>query len=96
MSKGRPFTSDVLWGLALGSVLFNIFIKHLDSRQCTHSKFAGLFIRKLGGVADMPKVMLPSIDRLGRWADRNLMLFNKWKCKEHGHSAGKQLSMKRT
>lgn len=96
MSKGRPFTSDVLWGLVLGPVLFNIFINDLDSRQCTHSKFADLFIRKLGGVSDVPKAMLPSIDRLERWADRNLMLFNKWKFKKQEHTAGKQLSTKRT
>ena len=84
MSKVRPFTSDVLWGLMLGPVLFNIFINDLDSTQCTHSKFADFFIRKLGGEADVRKAMLPSIDRLERWADRNLMLFNKQKCKSMG------------
>jgi len=50
--------------------------------QCTLSKFAG--DTKLGRVADMPEghAAIPrDINRLEKWADRNLMNFNQEQCK---------------
>ncbi|KAK4810839.1 hypothetical protein QYF61_008811 [Mycteria americana] len=58
----------------LGPVLFNIFIIDLDDgAEYTLSK---------GGVTDIPEgraVIQKNLDRLEKWADRNLMQFNKGK-----------------
>ncbi|KAK4827366.1 hypothetical protein QYF61_017304 [Mycteria americana] len=62
---------------------FNIFTNDLDDRvECALSKFAG--VTELEGVADTPEgraAIQKDLERLEKWADRNLMKFNKGKCK---------------
>ena len=67
----------------MGPIQFSIFINDLDDGAvCTLGKFADS--TKLGGVADAPEghaAIQRDLDRLEKWADRNLMQYNKGKYK---------------
>ena len=70
-------------GVSAAPVLFNSLIRDLDAgTECTLSQFAG--DTELGAVADTPAgcaAIQQDRDRLESWVERNLMKFNKGKCR---------------
>ncbi|PKU41479.1 rna-directed dna polymerase from mobile element jockey-like [Limosa lapponica baueri] len=83
MSKWNPVMSGVPQRSVLGPVMFNIFVREVDSGiECTLRNFANgtklcAAVNTMEGRNDIQR----DLDRLERWAHVNLMKFNKAKRK---------------
>ena len=81
VSVWRLVTGSVPQLLVLRALPFNIFVSDIDDGiKCTLSKFAGEC--KLSGMADTlegRKGIQRDLDRLEKWANKNLMCFSKAK-----------------
>lgn len=81
-SSWKTDPSDAPQGLILGPILFNTFINLDDGTECLISKFSGYI--KLRGVADTTQgcvTIQRDLNRLKKWSDANLLMFNEGKCK---------------
>ncbi|KAK4832611.1 hypothetical protein QYF61_024592 [Mycteria americana] len=82
-SSWRPVTSGVPQETILSPILFNIFFNGLDDGGgCSLSKFSD--DRKLGGMTNVTEgcaAIQRDLNSLAKGAGRNLMRFNKGKCK---------------
>ncbi|GAB0206053.1 mitochondrial enolase superfamily member 1 [Grus japonensis] len=82
-SSWRQVSGDVPYSSILDPILFKTFINDLDDGT---EYILGKFVSntKLRGVSDAPygcAAIKRDLDRVEKWADRNLMKFNKGKCK---------------
>lgn len=82
-SNWQPSTSGVSQRSILGPILFTIFISDLDNgtmfilmKSDNDTKLSGE-VNSLEGKVTLKE----DLDRLGEWADKNLMKFNQDKCK---------------
>ncbi|KAK4815527.1 hypothetical protein QYF61_003219 [Mycteria americana] len=82
-SNWQPVTGGVPQGSILGPTMFNVFTSDReDGIKCTLMKFADA--TKLSGEVDTSEgraTLQEDLDRLEEWANKNLMKFNKDKCK---------------